>query len=222
MIRTGRVFRVPREWSNRELKRFARLFSGDVVNVSGWKDEDKEGGTYRSYFPGATSYTVTNFGTACGFQNAPNEVLLDLSKSLPDELRGRFDVVFNHTTLEHIFDAATAFKNLCAMSRDVVIVVVPFLQPAHLGENGEYSDFWRFSPAALTKMFEQQELTPLHISYNDDWLSSVYVFGIASRHPERWRTHFADSAPKDQPRPGGRAVIKLRSMLYDWLRRPLS
>lgn len=222
MLRAGRVFRVPREWSNRELRRFGSLFTGDIVNVSGWKDEDKQGGTYRGYFPHATSYTVTNFGNACGFQDAPGELLLDLSVPISDDLRGRFDVVFNHTTLEHIFDAATAFTNLCAMTRDVVIVVVPFLQPAHEGENGEYSDFWRFSPAALTKMFVHQGLTPLYVSYNDDWLSSVYVFGIASRHPDRWRSRIPDSAPQAQPRPGGRAVIKLRTMIYDMLRRPLS
>jgi hypothetical protein len=36
-------FRVPPIWSNRELARFADLFEGDI-DVSGWKDMDKEGG----------------------------------------------------------------------------------------------------------------------------------------------------------------------------------
>lgn len=43
-------FRVPRVWSNRELEKFGHLFSGKGVNVSGWKDIDKEGKKYRDYF----------------------------------------------------------------------------------------------------------------------------------------------------------------------------
>ena len=36
-----RKFRVARNWSNQEIKRFAPLFSGRVINVSAWNDEDK-------------------------------------------------------------------------------------------------------------------------------------------------------------------------------------
>jgi hypothetical protein len=218
MLRAGRVFKVPREWSNRELRRFGGLFDGDVVNVSGWKDEDKEGGAYRDYFPNAASYTVTNFERGYGFQGRPGEVLLDLTVPVRDELRSRFDVVFNHTTLEHIYNTDLAFENLCAMSRDVVIIVVPFLQPVHEGEDDAYSDFWRFSPAAVRKMFEERGLHPLYVSYNDDWLSSVYVFGIATRNPSKWTSRFESESVGPQRRPGGRAVIKLRTMLYELFR----
>ena len=41
-----------RPWSNKEL-RYVLQFLPDiksVINVSGWKDQDKEGRTYRSYF----------------------------------------------------------------------------------------------------------------------------------------------------------------------------
>ena len=38
-----RKFRVPRIWSNKELKKFASLFSGEIINVSGWMDNDKQG-----------------------------------------------------------------------------------------------------------------------------------------------------------------------------------
>jgi len=218
MLRAGRVFKVPREWSNRELRRFGGLFTGEVVNVSGWKDEDKEGGAYRDYFPNAASYTVTNFERGYGYQGRPGEILLDLTVPLRDDPKRRFDVVFNHTTLEHIYNTDLAFDNLCEMSRDVVIIVVPFLQPVHEGEDGAYSDFWRFSPAAVRKMFEEKGLTPLHVSYNDDWLSSVYVFGIATRDPARWASRFEPPGSLSSPRPGGRAVIKLRTMLYELFR----
>ena len=39
--------------------------------------------------------------------------------------------MFNHTTLEHIFEVNTAFDNMCAMSNDVVILVLPFAQVQH-------------------------------------------------------------------------------------------
>lgn len=182
-----RIHRLPRIWSNRELAKFAPLFEGDVANISGWRDIDKEGKRYRDYFTRATSYTVTNYkAEARGFQGMENEIFLDLEQKLPEELSGRFDVVFNHTTLEHIYDVHTAFRNLCKMSRDIVILVVPFLQPYH----SEYGDYWRFSPLLVKRLFEDHGLTLLYLSFNNHRFSSVYVFAIASKHPERWKSHF--------------------------------
>jgi len=40
--RIDNKFQVPRIWSNAELRKFAHLFSGSIVNVSGWIDKDKE------------------------------------------------------------------------------------------------------------------------------------------------------------------------------------
>lgn len=112
-----RIHRLPRIWSNRELEKFAHLFEGDIVNVSGWKDIDKEGRHYKDYFIKANSYTITNFKTeARGFQGYSNEIFLDLEKDLPANLYLHFDVVFNHTTLEHIYSVHKAFSNLCNLS----------------------------------------------------------------------------------------------------------
>jgi hypothetical protein len=182
-----RIHRLPRIWSNRELAKFAHLFRGDVVNVSGWKDIDKEGRRYRDYFVNAESYTITNFkAEARGLQGFSNERFLDLEQALPPELVRRFDVAFNHTTLEHVYAVQTAFANLCALSRDVVIVVLPFLQQQH----GDYGDYWRFTPLAIKRLFEDHGLTLLYQSFNGHRRSSVYTFTIASRNPERWKGHF--------------------------------
>lgn len=176
-------FRLPRIWSNQELRKVASLFHGDVVNVSAWRDEDKEGGFYRDYFKNANSYTLTNFKSeARGFQGVENEIFLDLTDELPAELEQRFDVVFNHTTLEHVFDIDRAFTNLCRLSKDVVIVVVPFLQEMH----GEYGDFWRFTPLAIKKLFEKNSMEVIHLTFNRHKNSSIYIFAIASRKPELW------------------------------------
>jgi hypothetical protein len=179
-----RKFRVPRVWSNRELARIGDLFTGDVVNVSGWQDLDKEGRRYRDYFPNASSYRITNWkAEARGWQGTEGEIFLDLTEPLDEDLAGRFDVVFNHTTLEHIYDVRTAFANLCNLSRDLVILVVPLLQQVH----GDYGDFWRFTPEALQRLLADNGFGVAYIATNDDRRSSVYVFAVGARDPEAWR-----------------------------------
>lgn len=183
-----RKSRIARIWSNNELKKIAPLFSGDVVNVSGWEDRDKEGAVYADYFTQKSSYTITNYESdARGFQGKENEIFLDLTQKLPADLVGKFDVVFNHTVLEHVFEVHKAFENLCKMSKDVVIVIVPFLQPMH----ADYGDFWRFTPTCLQKLFEAQGLSVIYSAFNDPINGSVYVMCVASKQPEKWRQKIA-------------------------------
>ncbi|MBC7977790.1 MAG: hypothetical protein H7138_22655 [Myxococcales bacterium] len=187
LFERGRISRLARRWSNAELRKVAGWFPGDVVNVSGWKDEDKEGGHYADYFTQKTSYAITNYKSeARGLQGG--ELFLDLEAALDPALAGTFDVVFNHTVLEHVYEFQAAFRHLCEMSRDLVIVVLPWLQPYH----GDYGDYWRFSPLATKKMFEANGLTPLRITFNEDAFASVYVFAVGTRHPERWRSKFPE------------------------------
>jgi hypothetical protein len=181
------VHRVPRLWSNAELARVGALFSGDVVNVSAWRDEDKAGRRYRDYFTGARSYAITNYRAEMrGMQGWDGEIFLNLEEPLPTDLKQRFDVVFNHTTLEHVFEFRAAFANLCAMSRDAVILVVPWLQPYH----SDYGDYWRFSPLAVAKLFSENQMTPARIVWNSEPGASVYVFAIGVRQADRWRGVF--------------------------------
>ena len=151
-----RVFRLPRVWSNRELLKFAKLFKGDVANISGWTDEDKEGAYYKDYFSNVSSYSITNYiEEARGFQGKENEVFLDLTAELPNELINKFDVVFNQTVLEHIYEVNLAVKNLCSMTKDIAIVVVPFLQEMH----ANYGDYWRFTPLAMKNLFNENDIS---------------------------------------------------------------
>jgi hypothetical protein len=177
-------FRVPRVWSNNELKKFSYLFRGSVVNVSGWKDLDKEGAKYREYFKNASEYWVTNFKSeARGFQGGQdNELYLDLTERFPENF-SRFDVVFNHTVMEHIFEVETAFRNLCELSKDLVIIVVPFLQEQH----ADYGDYWRFTPIAIDKLFKKNGFHTIYINANDHSDASIYVFAIATRYPDSWQ-----------------------------------
>ena len=180
----NRTSQVPRYWSNRELRHCAGMVQGDVSNVSGWKDEDKQGGHYRDYFPGATSYTVTNYGGTSGFQGGAGEIFMDLSAPLPRELHGAFDAVLCHTVLEHVFDVNTAFRNLAEMTRDLLLVVVPFCQAQH--ELPSFGDYWRFTPSSLRELCHCNGLTVLYESSNVDAGCGNYLLFVASRKPERY------------------------------------
>lgn len=176
-------FRIPRIFSNNELKKFAHLFNGKIVNVSGWNDEDKQGSKYRDYFFNSSEYWITNYrADQKGIVGQHNEIFLDLEKNLTKELVNKFDVVFNHTTLEHIYNCQLAFKNLCKLSNDVVIIVVPYLQQIH-GVN--YYDYWRFTPYTVKKMFEENGLNLRYCSANGADKASIYLVCIGYKN-EKW------------------------------------
>jgi hypothetical protein len=181
---TERQFRLARKWSNKELSKFAHLFDGNVVNVSGWIDADKEGGWYKDYFINKRTYSVTNNRGYRGFQNIPGEIYLDLAKDLPDKLYEKFDVAFNHTTFEHIYEVRKAFTNFCAMTRDIAIVVVPFSQVEHTSSS--FGDYWRFTPMCMRQLFEENGMTILYESANDNKKSAIYLFYLATKSPEKW------------------------------------
>jgi hypothetical protein len=183
----------PRAFSNIMLRKYAKFFGGNIINVSGWDDRDSEGGYYQNYFAGFKRYVVSNvgvadkgFGSLSGATLEKNieEIEVDLEKPLPANCVNAFDVVFNHTTLEHIFEFDTAFKNLCDMSKDAVIIVVPLLQQIHIA--GSFGDYWRPTTLALLKQFKKNGFTPLVIATNDQPFFPVYCFAIAVRDPKKY------------------------------------
>jgi hypothetical protein len=184
-----------RVWSNEVLRSIAPLFSGDIINVSGWQDQDKQGGNYREYFLGAHTYYLSNYRGSRGIEeNVSTDFFIDLTAaSLPDNLLGIFDVVFNHTTLEHIFDVRTAFRNLCQMSRDVVIVVVPFAQHLHYTES--YGDYWRFTPMSLRELFHENKFEVIYEAASPYSGAAVYLLFVGSCRPEQWRQKMPPWAP---------------------------
>ncbi|MBV6640634.1 MAG: hypothetical protein KI791_07950 [Cyclobacteriaceae bacterium] len=188
-----RKFRLPRIWSNFELKKFTHLFEGKIINVSGWKDEDKEGRKYADYFLNKSGYSISNHpgDSIKGIQDEINQIELDLEQELSSELISAFDVVFNHTVLEHVYDFHKAIENICLMSKDIIITVVPFLQQMHgFSDIGGYGDYWRFSPTSLDKLFKARGFETLYLSYNREEEASVYIFCISSKNPQKWKDHF--------------------------------
>lgn len=173
--------RKARLWSNEQLRLFAPLFKGNIINVSAWKDEDKEGNHYQDYFTSASCYTTSNHKGWRG-EEVVSDYWIDLEEPLPNDLPKSFDIVFNHTTLEHIYKVNQAFENLCTLSRDIVILVVPFHQRLHGPENG---DFWRLSPYTVRRLFQENGFEVLYESASLK-CDVIYLFSIASCMPQNW------------------------------------
>jgi hypothetical protein len=185
-FRPGRRFRAARVWSNQILRRMAPMFDGDVINVSGWNDDDKQGGRYRDYFAAARSYGLTNYGGYRGVADSGTDIRLDLEADLSPEMKACADVIYNHTTLEHVFDVFKAVSNLCAMTRDIVIVVVPAFQEEHPSES--FGDYWRFMSGGLRRLFESNGLTPVFLASSPYRDTAIYHVCVATRRPEYWRS----------------------------------
>ena len=191
-------YRRARIWSNKELKKIAPKFSGDVINVSGWVDEDKEGKIYREYFVNANTYTISNLGG--GAQKGKklsidDSIDIDLNKPINTQLHQKFDVVFTHTVLEHVFNIFTAIENLCMLSRDVIITVVPFIQLVHVVDDdklGSFLDYWRFTPYCLDALFKQHGFSTIYISGTNLKSTSLYYIHICSKNPHKWKEVFPD------------------------------
>lgn len=190
-------FRVPRIWSNNELKKFAPLFKGKILNVSGGNDSDKDGSHYSDYFSAKTEYFISNYHLNQPLEH--NEFYLDLEQKIASEYEGAFDVVFNHTTLEHVYDCRTAFSGLCKLSRGLVICVVPYMQQIH---GSAYRDYWRFTPWTMKKMYEENGFNLRYCSANGLDKASIYLFCIGYKG-NTWdeRIHYRFDLALDPTRP---------------------
>jgi len=178
-----------RIWSNHELSRFAHIFSGRAINVGGWTDKDKQGRHYMDYFDKVQEYFVSNVKGDKGLSGVENEIFFDLEKPIEEKLKKQFDVVFCHTVLEHVYREKQALDNLCLLSKDIVILVVPFLQEQHI--TGSYGDYWRFTPMGIVERFKQRGFQVLYLSCTPYKNNPVYIFAIATCDFKKWEKRFS-------------------------------
>jgi hypothetical protein len=176
-----------RAYSNNLLRQYLKSLGGDIINVSGWMDCDREGGRYADYYGTVRSYTISNIGGHRGMPTAKDPtkswLFLNLEAPLPCEFQQKYDAVFCHTVLEHVFETKLALTNIATLSRDIVILVVPFSQSVHYSES--YSNYVRLSPYYLDRFFREEGFSTLMCDANDEPFTTVYVTFIASRYPNR-------------------------------------
>lgn len=77
------------------------------------------------------------------------------------------------------------------MTRDTVIIVLPFAQLEHGKDH--YNDYWRFTLQSLNKLFELNEMEVIYQCANNEINTSVYIMAVATKKPKKWRNKF----PKD-------------------------
>lgn len=178
-----------RWWSNEEIKRAIAPLSDlqSVINVSGYDDRDKQGGHYREYFPVSIDYFMTYYPTdeAKGKSEAFGKAFpVDLMETLPRKLEERFDLVFNHTVLEHVPNPFKGFEQIVKMSRDLVLTIVPFRQQLHFIQ-GSFGDYFRITPMGMRYLHQVNGLTTLYESTTPSPAGQIYVVSLATKHPEK-------------------------------------
>jgi hypothetical protein len=108
-----------------------------------------------------------------------------------------------HTVTEHLFDPLRTFETITALSRDVVVTVVPFSQGVHYTRS--YGDYVRLTPLFLKRFFEERGFTVLLSVSNDQPYLPVYTVFIASRQPSRYSSFFTGAPLEFDPQlTGGR------------------
>ncbi len=176
LLQNGRTF------SNFCLKRILTFLDvNSVLNVSGWDDGDKEGGRYSDYFSQKVKkYEVSHF------ENDYLRSDTDLSKmviNLEDEnyqAGEKFELVFSHTVLEHIFDQQNAFKIMCSLSEKYVVGVVPMINVLHWEKT--YEDYWRFTPHGIRKLFENNGFKLVHLEIGPTLSISQYIVFVGAKN----------------------------------------
>ena len=73
------------------------------------------------------------------------------------------------------------------MSKDIVILVLPFAQMMH--ENESLKDYWRFTPSALSKMYENNGLEVIYRNVNNDINAGIYLFFVGAKNPDKWENN---------------------------------
>jgi SAM-dependent methyltransferase len=128
-----------RHASNVLLRRWAATITGDVLSIGSSTDQDGAGGTYRSYFAAASSYTTSEVKPGC-------DLVLDV-RNMTSIADGRYDALFVSGVLEHVDDVWSAVRECGRILKrgGWLLLGVPFWQPIHRAPQ----DFWRFTEYAL-------------------------------------------------------------------------
>lgn len=106
------------------------------------------------------------------------DIIHDLNKPLPDELKGKFLTVIDSGTLEHVFDVRQGFRNAAEL-------LAPGGRVIHISPANNYMNhgFWQFSPTMLHDYYEANgfidTLTEMIIQPRDEnmpmqWGSFIY------------------------------------------------
>jgi SAM-dependent methyltransferase len=103
--------------------------------------------------------------------------LLDLNRPIPDELVGRFDIVYDGGTMEHLYDPPQALRNIHALLKEGGRIIHHSPSTNHVDHG-----FYMFSPCLFADYYaaNRYKIEDMHlIEYDRDFmnrLASVYNY----------------------------------------------
>lgn len=152
LILSRRRASIHRSEQNRHLREMcAGLAPKTVLNLGAEPSApDKEGSTYRDYFPGAVFKAMDQRP-----HDDPDYVEGNLMEPMPQ--LGQFDLVLCMSVIEHIDRPWVAAPNIAGLVAPGghLYVSMPWIYPTH--EGPDFGDHWRARPSGLRILFEMLE-----------------------------------------------------------------
>ena len=175
-----------RSWSNSRLRFIAESLPRfeNALNVSGNLDSDKEGHLYQYYFK-TEKYNISSYSNDKSYSNPQNQIIIDLDEDkskIAKEHFQKYDLVFNHTVLEHVKNPFQAFSNLeyLLAPNGILISVVPFIYKFHYS-NEDFGDFWRYTPHTIDLLHKHSNLFINLLEVGPLKGHEKYLISVASR-----------------------------------------
>jgi hypothetical protein len=135
---------IGRQWFFPEVKALERVFA--VLRVPHHADRFLKENEYSDNFFSLLGAEQVSSVDMSDFEGATH--IHDMNQPLPDDLRGRFSVVHDSGTLEHVFHFPQAMKNCMEM----VAVGGHFTQVSN-ANNYMGHGFWQISPELIYRVF---------------------------------------------------------------------
>jgi hypothetical protein len=178
-----------RSWSNDRLRFIAKSLPNfkNALNISGNFDSDKQGEVYQNYFK-AEKYIISSYVGDKTYSNPSKLFELDLDDDISkvaSEHSKNYDLVFNHTVLEHVKNPFQAFANLenLLAPNGILISVVPFIYKFHYS-NGDFGDYWRFTPHTIDLLHKQSNLYVKLLEVGPSKGYEKYLISVATKGHE--------------------------------------
>ena len=157
--------------SNRWIRLHGKDIRGRVLSIGSGNDGDRQGGSYRDYFPAASSYTTSEVSDEFGC-----DLTLDV-RSMPEITSEVYDCIFCAGVMEHVDDYHAAFNELTRILKvgGILLLGLPFRQAIHWPPQ----DFWRFTEYGirhlLKDLYEIVEVAKIDEKKGEDFPSAYWV-----------------------------------------------
>mgnify|MGYP005846192545 CR=1 FL=1 len=145
-LRTHLRLTRERRQSNQWLRHHCAEIKGGVLSIGSEYDRDGEGGFYRNYFKGASSYTTSEVSDEFG-----TDLVIDV-RSMPEIESESFDGIYCSGVLEHVDDFHSGIQEITRIlkSNGILLLGLPFRQAIHMEPN----DYWQFTEYGIRHLLK--------------------------------------------------------------------